>query len=194
MKNIAIVFLIKIINKCRLDLSCNTIDSTKVLWRTFFGYWTIWRAHCRKDMQTNDFKTWWGRSHHWDVASRQSCEMSIYLHWAKHSTQILPQEKRVNRDNFNSEFEQKILKKILFEDKCWRLFQIRQFCTHNFPQLHIMILPSFYPNLPFFTRIYPLFENVYEGLNARSKVYLFEVYFLRNVPDLRVFEALRVYS
>ena len=57
-----------------------------------------------------------------------------------------------------------------------------------------MILPSFYPNLPFFTRIYPLFENVYEGLNARSKVYLFEVYFLRNVPDLRVFEALRVYS
>ena len=31
-----------------------------------------------------------------------------------------------------------------------------------------------------------MLKNVYEGLNARSKVYLSKKYFLQNVPDLRV--------
>ena len=35
-----------------------------------------------------------------------------------------------------------------------------------------------------------MLENVYEGLNARSKVYFCKMY----IPDLRVFYALRVYS
>ena len=38
-----------------------------------------------------------------------------------------------------------------------------------------------------------MLQNVNEGLNAFSEVYLSKKYFLRDVPELRVFLALRVY-
>ena len=34
--------------------------------------------------------------------SRQSCRMSIFLHGAKLSSQILPEEKRINFDHFGT--------------------------------------------------------------------------------------------
>ena len=38
---------------------------------------------------------------------QQSCEMTILLHGEKSSTNILPKEKRVNRDSFGASIEQK---------------------------------------------------------------------------------------
>ena len=35
----------------------------------------------------------------------QSCRMSIFLHGAKPSSQILPEEKRVNRDHFGTKID-----------------------------------------------------------------------------------------
>ena len=36
---------------------------------------------------------------------KQSCRMSIFLHGAKPSSQILPEEKRVNRDHFGTKID-----------------------------------------------------------------------------------------
>ena len=36
---------------------------------------------------------------------QQSCRMSIFLHGAKPSSQILPEEKRVNRDHFGTKID-----------------------------------------------------------------------------------------
>ena len=40
----------------------------------------------------------------------QSCEMSILLHGAKPSNQILPEEKHVNRDSLDAKIEQNLQK------------------------------------------------------------------------------------
>ena len=37
--------------------------------------------------------------------TNQSCEMSILLHRAKHSSQILPQETRVNNVDFDTQID-----------------------------------------------------------------------------------------
>ena len=62
----------------------------------------------------------------------QSCKMSIYLNRAIISNQILPKEKCVNRNKFNTSIEQIWYKRLLMENKYWKYYYKRMVLGQNF--------------------------------------------------------------
>ena len=96
------------------------------------------------------------------LLSKQSCRMSIFLHGAKPSSQILPEEKRVNRDHFGTKidkggtFGEQMLMFLSNYESLDRDISHR-LCKSppkkaSFSKL--CVLPNFYPNLPIFLHGY----------------------------------------